>query len=95
MLLTRLGVGIWCLKPALEHGKCSEGTVDIIPNGGRCSVSCQFHIQDRRRTLFNLRDLANIDEKLSSPNLSHPIRALYERYRGQLMAIIPSEMLPI
>jgi hypothetical protein len=93
MLLTRLGAGVWCFKPALERGKCNEGSQDIIPNGGRCSVQCRFHIQDGRRTAANLRDLANIDEKLASPQLSRPIRALYQRYRAELVTIIPKEMI--
>lgn len=94
MLLSRLGVGVWCLKPALERGRCSEGSQDIIPNGARCSVQCRFHIQDDRRTAANLRDLANLDAALAAPDIARPIRALYERYRGELLTIIPKELLP-
>jgi hypothetical protein len=93
MLLTRLGVGIWCLKPALERGNCSEGSQDIIPNVGRCSVQCRFHIQDNRRTIANLRNLADIEAKLECPDLSKPIRALYDRYKAELLTIIPMELL--
>ena len=94
MLLTRLGVGIWCLKPALERGDCSEGSQDIIPNGGRCSVQCRLHIQDKRRTIANLRNLADIEAKLEAPDLSLPIRALYQRHKAELLTIIPLEFLP-
>lgn len=94
MLLTRLGVGIWCLKPALERGNCAENSRDIIPNGGRCSVQCRFHIQDGRRTATNLRDLADLDAKLASPELARPLRALYQRYRADLLTLIPPEIIP-
>lgn len=94
MLLTRLGVGIWCLKPALERGNCAENSRDIIPNGGRCSVQCRFHIQDGRRTAANLRDLADLDAKLASPELARPLRALYQRYRADLLTLIPAETIP-
>lgn len=94
MLLTRLGVGIWCLKPALERGVCNEGTNDFIPNGGRCSVQCRFHIQDSRRTVINLRDLDSINAALTSSALSRPVRAMYERYRQELLTVIPKERLP-
>jgi len=94
MLLTRLGVGIWCLKPALERGACNEGTNDFIPNGGRCSVRCRFHIQDSRRTVINIRDLDSINTALTSSALSGPVRAMYERYRQELLTVIPKELLP-
>lgn len=90
MVLSLLGRGMYCLKPAVTRGLCSSGPRVTAPDLGRCNPLCSHHILLGSERPRMIRQLEWISGRLAESNMSPPMRKFYERYHAEFTTLLSS-----
>jgi len=84
MVLSFLGPGTYCLKPLTAYGPCNSSKKELFPNVGRCTPSCQHHIQLGSQRSTIVASIQWFNKRLVSTEVSEPLRRFYTAYRDDL-----------
>lgn len=83
MMLSVLGPGIYCLKPPLARGPCSDGLGDSGPNIGACQSKCQYNVQTEDRIPAVAKTITWLESKVNDADCSVVLRNFYSAHLAE------------